>query len=181
MVEFVSCIYYFLYTFCMNSFIWVFVCVNRTLQNSLVYTISVISVFVSYTYVCYVLVYFVLHVYNCMHKRTIKYLVSCILVCVYINYICKLYIFVVKTLFPVLCTSLRKLREVNNKWIVNPYCAVWSAFIRQLLLQHFCLHIGQVHCKFFTLKVVGKPIFDLYLISQRYCMLSQKRYNDCPP
>ena len=63
----------------MNSFICVFVCVNRTLQNSLVYTISVISVFVSYTYVCYVLVYFVSHVYNCMHKRTIKYLVSCIL------------------------------------------------------------------------------------------------------
>ena len=69
----------FLYTFCMNSFISVFVCVYRTLQNSLVYTISVISVFVSYTYVCYVLVYFVLYVYNCMHKRTIKYLVSCIL------------------------------------------------------------------------------------------------------
>ena len=60
----------------MNSFICVFVCVNRTLQNSLVYTISVISVFVLYTYVCYVLVYFVLYVYNCMHKRTIKYLVS---------------------------------------------------------------------------------------------------------
>ena len=48
-------------------------------KNSLVYTISVISVFVSDTYVCYVLVYFVLYVYNCMHKRTIKYLVSCIL------------------------------------------------------------------------------------------------------
>ena len=63
----------------MNSFICVFVCVYRALQNSLVYTISVISVFVSYTYVCYVLVYFALHVYNCMHKRTIKYLVSCIL------------------------------------------------------------------------------------------------------
>ena len=30
-------------------------------------------------YVIYVLVYFVLYVYNCMHKRTIKYLVSCIL------------------------------------------------------------------------------------------------------
>ena len=99
---------------------------------------------------------------------------------IYINYIF-LFIFVVKTLFPVLCTYLRKLREVNNKWIINPYCAVWSAFIRQLLLQHFCLHIGQVHCKFFTLKVVGKPIFDLYFISQRCCMLSQKRYNDCPP
>ena len=69
----------FLYTFCMNSFICVFVCVYRALQNSLVYTISVISVFVSYTYVCYVLVYFVLYVYNCLHKRTIKYLVSCIL------------------------------------------------------------------------------------------------------
>ena len=68
----------FLYTFCMNSFTCVFVCVNRTLQNSLVYIISVISVFVSYTYACYVLVYFVLYVYNCMHKRTIKYLVSCI-------------------------------------------------------------------------------------------------------
>ena len=68
----------FLYTFCMNSFICVFVCVYQALQNSLVYTISVISVFVSYTYVCYVLVYFVLYVYNCMHKRTIKYLVSCI-------------------------------------------------------------------------------------------------------
>ena len=63
----------------MNSFICVFVCVYQALQNSLVYTISVISVFVSYTYVCYVLVYFVLYVYNCMHKRTIKYLVSCIL------------------------------------------------------------------------------------------------------
>ena len=57
------------------SFICVFVCIYRALQNSLVYTISVISVFVSYTYVCYVLVYFVLYVYNCMHKRTIKYLV----------------------------------------------------------------------------------------------------------
>ena len=67
-----------LYTFCMNSFICVFVCVYRALQNSLVYTISVISLFVSYTYVCYVLVYFVLHVYNCMHNGTIKYLVSCI-------------------------------------------------------------------------------------------------------
>ena len=32
--------------------------------------------FESYNYVCYVLVYFVLYVYNCMHKRTIKYLVS---------------------------------------------------------------------------------------------------------
>ena len=63
----------------MNSFICIFVCVYQALQNSLVYTISVISVFVSYTYVCYVLVYFVLYVYNCMHKRTIKYLVSCIL------------------------------------------------------------------------------------------------------
>ena len=41
--------------------------------------VLMISVFVSYTYVCYVLVYFVLYVYNCMHKRTIKYLVSCIL------------------------------------------------------------------------------------------------------
>ena len=39
----------------------------------------VISVFVSYTYVYYVFVYFVLYVHNCMHKRTIKYLVSCIL------------------------------------------------------------------------------------------------------
>ena len=57
----------------------IFVCVYQALENSLVYTISVISVFVSYTYVCYVLVYFVLYVYNCMHKRTIKYLVSCIL------------------------------------------------------------------------------------------------------
>ena len=65
----------------MNSFICIFVCVYQALQNSLVYTISVISVFVSYTYVCYVLVYFVLYVYNCMHKRTIKYLVSCILYC----------------------------------------------------------------------------------------------------
>ena len=63
----------------MNSFICIFVCVYQALQNSLVYTISVISVFVSYTYVCYVLVYFVLYVYNCMHKKTIKYLVSCIL------------------------------------------------------------------------------------------------------
>ena len=79
MVEFVSCIYYVFVYFCMNSFICVFVCVYRALQNSLVYTISVVSVFVSYTYVCYVLVYFVLYVYNCMHKRTIKYLVSCIL------------------------------------------------------------------------------------------------------
>ena len=66
----------FLCTFCMNSFICVFVCVDRALQNSLVYTISVISVFVSYTYVYYVFVYFVLYVYNCMHKRTIKYLVG---------------------------------------------------------------------------------------------------------
>ena len=56
----------------MNSFICIFVCVYQALQNSLVYTISVISVFVSYTYVCYVLVYFVLYVYNCMHKRTIN-------------------------------------------------------------------------------------------------------------
>ena len=63
----------------MNSFNCIFVCVYQALQNSLVYTISVISVFASYTYVCYVLVYFVLYVYNCMHKRTIKYLVSCIL------------------------------------------------------------------------------------------------------
>ena len=69
----------------MNSFICVFVCVYRALQNSLVYTISVISVFVSYTYVCYVLVYFVLYVYNCMYKRTIKYLVSCILYLVRIH------------------------------------------------------------------------------------------------
>ena len=67
----------------MNSFICIFVCVYQALQNSLVYTISVISVFVSYTYVCYVLVYFVLYVYNCMHKRTIKYLVSCILYLLY--------------------------------------------------------------------------------------------------
>ena len=51
-------------------------CVYQALQNSLVYTISVVSVFVSYTYVCYVLVYFALYVYNCMHKTTIKYLVS---------------------------------------------------------------------------------------------------------
>ena len=32
--------------------------------------------FVSYTYVYYVFVYFVLYMYNCMHERTIKYLVS---------------------------------------------------------------------------------------------------------
>ena len=35
--------------------------------------------FVSFTYVYYVFVYFVLYVYNCIHERTIKYLVSCIL------------------------------------------------------------------------------------------------------
>ena len=62
----------------MNSFICVFVYVYRALQNSLVYALSVISVFVSYTYVCYVLVYFVLYVYNCMHTRTINK-ISCIL------------------------------------------------------------------------------------------------------
>ena len=68
----------FLYSFCMNSFICVFVCVYRPLQNSLVYTISVISVFVSYTYVCDVLVYFVLYVYAQKNNKIsyVLYLVS---------------------------------------------------------------------------------------------------------
>ena len=43
-------------------------------KNSLVYTISVISVFVSDTYVC---VNNVLYVYNCIHEKAIK--PSCIL------------------------------------------------------------------------------------------------------
>ena len=68
----------FLYTFCMNSFtcvLYVFIGHCKTVS----FIQFVISVFVWYTYVCYVFIYFVLYVYNCMHERTIKYLVSCIL------------------------------------------------------------------------------------------------------
>ena len=53
-------------------------CLSGTAKQFSLYNICNFCV-LSYTYICYVLVYFVLYVYNCMHKRTIKYLVSCIL------------------------------------------------------------------------------------------------------
>ena len=53
-------------------------CLSGTAKQFSLYNICNFCVCM-YTYVSYVLVYFVLYVYNCMHKRTIKYLVSCIL------------------------------------------------------------------------------------------------------
>ena len=54
-------------------------CSSGTANQFSLYNICNFCVCIVYTYVCHVLVYFVLYVYNCMHKRTIKYLVSCIL------------------------------------------------------------------------------------------------------
>ena len=54
-------------------------CLSGTAKQLSLYNICNFCVCIVYLCTGYVLVYFVLYVYNCMHKRTIKYLVSCIL------------------------------------------------------------------------------------------------------